>query len=83
MIVPEPLILEEFYTMLVTKMTPQDILDFKVSDDAQMRIHYLLDKNSAGTLTAEERIELERSVQVEQFFGVLKAKALKTQSKAR
>lgn len=78
MLVHEPLILGEFLDMMVAKMTAEEILAFKASPDAQARVHELLDKNNAGTLTGEERLELERSVEFEQGFAILKAKALAT-----
>jgi len=78
MLIHEPLILGEFLELVVKKMSPEEIIAFKASPEAQARVHDLLDKNNAGTLSGEERIELERSVEFEQSLAVLKANALKT-----
>lgn len=72
-----PLAYEEFYALIAQKMTPQEILEFKASPEAQLRAHELLDKNNAGTITDVEIEELDRIVQFERMFAILKARALK------
>lgn len=72
----EPMIFEEFYELLVERMTPEEIIAFKASPEAQLRMHELLDKNSDGTITEDEQAELERTVEFEQIFAVIKAKAM-------
>lgn len=67
-----PLAYEEFYALIAQKMTPQEILDFKASPEAQLRAHELLDKNNAGTITDTEMEELDRIVQFERMFAILK-----------
>ena len=78
MLIHEPLIVGEFLEALLKKMSPEEILAFKASPEAQARVHELLDKNNAGTLSNDERIELERSVEFEQALAILKANAFKT-----
>jgi hypothetical protein len=72
-----PLAYEEFYILLAQKMTPQEILDFKASPKAHLRAHKLLDKNNAGTITDTELEELDRIIELERVFMLLKANALK------
>ena len=67
---------EEFIDHLIAKATPQEILAFKPSQEAQAHAHELLERNQEGTLTPEERSQLEQMVKFEQMMTVLKAKAL-------
>ncbi|MBN1565071.1 MAG: hypothetical protein JXA10_14600 [Anaerolineae bacterium] len=62
---------------LVDKATPQEILAFKASPEAQAYAHDLLERQSEGQLSAEEQTHLEQMEQVERLMSVLKAKALK------
>lgn len=61
---------------LVEKATPQEILAFKATEAEQERADELTDKNKSGTLSAEERRELEKMMEVEALINLLKAKAL-------
>src|SRR5574341_1195976 len=67
---------------LVEKATPQAIMAISVSDEEQQRAHELLDRNNEGTLTEQERVELEQMLEVEQLVKLLKAKALLMLSRA-
>jgi hypothetical protein len=67
---------EEFIDHLIEKATPQEILAFKPSPEAQAHAHELLERNQEGTLTPEERSELEQMLRFEQMMTILKAKAL-------
>ena len=73
-----PTAYDEFVEMLVDKVTPQEIIAFKASPEAQARSRELIEKNNAGTLTDEEKTEVERILQFERLFSVLKARALKS-----
>ena len=72
-----PLAYEEFYALIAQKMTPQEILDFKASPEAQARLSELLDKNNEDTINVDERSELDHIIELERVFMLLKAKALK------
>ena len=52
------------------------ILKLRFDKDANKRIRQLMQKNSRGTITAEERITLERFLRVGKFIDLLHAKAL-------
>lgn len=68
----------ELLDYLVDKATPQEILAFKASPEAQAFAQELLERQSAGLLTAEETRILEQMEQVERLMSVLKAKALRS-----
>jgi hypothetical protein len=70
-----PLAYVEVLDFLLTRPTPQDIIAFKVSDAAQSRIRFLLDKNREETLSATELAELDVYEQLEHPMILLKAKA--------
>lgn len=70
-----PSIYDEFIDYLVEKATPEEILAFKVSDQANERAEYLLDKNNAGLLTPEEEVELQQMLYFEDRVSMLKARA--------
>ena len=65
----------EVLDFLVTRPTPQEIVAFKVSAEAQERIRTLLDKNRDGRLTETETAELDLYEQLEHMMILLKAKA--------
>ena len=78
MAVALPTIYDSFLDYLVEKATPREILAFKVSEEAEERIGDLLERQNAGTLSAEEMIELEYMRRFDSLVSLLKAKALET-----
>ncbi|NDJ77639.1 MAG: hypothetical protein GYB65_15415 [Chloroflexi bacterium] len=68
----------ELLDYLVDKATPQEILAFKESPEAQAHAQDLLERQSAGTLSLEDAQILEQMEQVERLMSVLKAKALRS-----
>jgi hypothetical protein len=60
---------------LITRPTPEEIVAFKVSAEAQERLRTLLDKNREGSLTEIEAAELDLYEQLEHMMILLKAKA--------
>jgi hypothetical protein len=66
---------DEIFDYLASKVSPEDILAFKVSEKAQARATKLLDKNNAGTLTPEERNELDLILHFDGKVAVLKVEA--------
>lgn len=67
---------DNFLEFLVEKATPQEILAFKISEEEQQRAIELLERNNAGTITPEERQELEQMQKTDALITLLKAKAL-------
>ncbi len=65
-----------FLAFLVEKATPQEILAFTIPVQEQQRAIILLDKQDEGTLTPEERGELEQMQRVDLLVSALKARAM-------
>lgn len=76
-----PSIYDELIDFLVDKASPEEILAFKPSQRAQTRAADLLDRNNAGVLTPEERLELEQMLYFERRVSLLKAQAAATLKK--
>jgi hypothetical protein len=66
----------EVLDFLVARPTPQDIITFKVSPEAQNRLRSLLDKNREGSLTQSEVAELDVYEQLEHLMILMKARAI-------
>lgn len=73
---------DELLDYLVEKATPQEILAFKASPEAQAYAHDLLERQSAGELSPEETQLLKQMEQAERLMSVLKAKALRSLGQA-
>jgi hypothetical protein len=73
-------IYDDFLDYLIDKASPQEILAYEASEDAQERAVLLLEKSSAGKLSLEETLELEQMRQVDRLVSVLKARALEALS---
>jgi len=68
----------ELLEYFVDKANPQEILAFNASPEAQAYAQDLLERQSAGQLSAEDARILEQMEQVERLMSVLKAKALRS-----
>jgi hypothetical protein len=75
---PTTSIQDELSTFFLSSPTPEQIVAFQASEVAQARLRYLLDVNRNGTLTSEERADLDEASYANHFMILLKAKALKT-----
>ena len=64
-------------SFILTAPTPRQIVEFRASEEAQARLRRLLEANRAGTLTSEERAELDEASQINHFVILLKARAFK------
>lgn len=73
-----PLTFDRFLDEVVSRMTPAEILAFKLSESEQERVEELLERNNEGDLTPEERRELQQVVEIERVMALLKAKAAYT-----
>jgi hypothetical protein len=67
---------DELVNYLIEKASPQEILAFTPSLDAQERAIELLERSNAGLLTPDEMAELEQMRQVDRLVSMLKARAL-------
>lgn len=66
---------EEVLDFLASTPTPQQIIDFAPSSALQDRARDLLDANRDGTLTPEQRAELDEFARLNHFMSMLKARA--------
>ena len=70
-----PTIQDEVVSFLLSAPSTQQIIEFKASAEAQERLRVLLDANRVGTLSTEERGELDEASQINHFVILLKARA--------
>jgi hypothetical protein len=66
---------DEIVDLIARGAPPQEIANFRLSPDAQVRAHDLLARNLAGTLTASEEAELDLFTQLEHLMGLVKVRA--------
>lgn len=69
---------DKFIDYLSQKATPEEILAFQLSEEEQQYARELVERNNAGTLTAEEKLQVQALLQFERTASKLKAKALST-----
>ncbi len=63
--------------------TLQEIAAYRLPNELQDRAHQLLDKSRSGSLTDEERAEMDQFRQIDHLLTLIKAKArLKLQKQA-
>lgn len=65
----------EIIEFLTTSPSPNEVLDYHVSERAQTRLQRLLAINAAGLASAEEQAELDETGQIEHIVIMLKAQA--------
>lgn len=73
-IAPERTISDVVTDFLSSAPTLEDIATYRLPDDLQQRAHTLLDKNRAGILSNEERVEMEEFRQIDHLMTMIKAK---------
>lgn len=76
-----PVTLASMYDEILEFMamnTPEQILAFKPSESTQQRALELTGKNKLGTLTPDERTELNHMLEFERRLMALKAKAMES-----
>jgi hypothetical protein len=77
-----PPIYDYFIDFIVQKATPDEILSFQIPESEKQRAIDLLEKKSAGDLTAEESQILVQMQQVDRLISAMKAKALAVQKQS-
>ncbi len=70
-----PAVYQEVLDFLIKSPIPQEIVNFKVSQQAQTRLQILLNKNCDSTLNPMEIAELDVYEQLEHLMILLKARA--------
>jgi len=68
-------LLDEVLNFLVSTPTPQQIIDFHLSERLQQRLSYLLHENKVRRLTDAENAELDEYSSLNHFMSLLKIKA--------
>jgi hypothetical protein len=71
----------EIMDFLATSPSPDELLNYHVSERAQERLQRLLAVNQAGLAAPEEQAELDEIAQIEHIIIMLKAQAHEQASK--
>ena len=82
-VAPEKTVSDVVTDFLSSAPTLEEIAGYRLPDELQARAHALLEKNRDGTLSAEERAEMEEFRQIDHLMTLVKGKArlkLKAQS---
>jgi len=66
---------DEIVDFFARGASPEEILSFRPSPEAQERVRELLERNSADELTEEEAAELESFGELEHLMQLVKARA--------
>jgi hypothetical protein len=74
--IDESAIYDDLLDLLAESVEAERVLAFRLSAAKQARLDTLLDKNRDGTLTAEERAELDAYERFEHVVRLLKARVL-------
>lgn len=80
---PEKTVKDVVTDFLGSAPTLEQIAAYRLPDALQARAHDLLEKNRAGSLTDDERAEMDEFRQIDHLLTLIKAKArlkLKAQS---
>lgn len=68
--------LDEFVDFITSSPSLEAIASYHLSPEANAHISYLLDANRNGTLTSEERAELDEYDRLEHLMRMVKYKAM-------
>ncbi len=66
---------KEIVDFIASGVTPEDILRFHPSEEAQERVRALIAKEKTTGLTPEERVELDHYLYLEHIMRLAKARA--------
>lgn len=66
---------EEIIDFIAAGTTPQNVIDFRPSEAAQMRVEDLLEREKEGNLSSSEKSELDHYLQIEHLMRLAKARA--------
>jgi hypothetical protein len=72
---PERKSYDEIIDLLARGASSAEIVAFRVSEDTQERVRFLLERNSADELTAEETSELAFLGELEHVMQIVKLRA--------
>ena len=66
---------EEVIDLIAAGPTPSALLDFHPSEEAKRRVSKLIEQEKDGTITAEEKSELDHYMQLEHIMRLVKIRA--------
>jgi hypothetical protein len=66
---------EEVIDFIAAGTTPQNVIDFRPSKTAQMRVEDLLEREKEGEISSAEKSELDHYLQIEHLMRLAKARA--------
>ena len=72
---PTTTLLDDILEFVLARPTLEEIVAYKVPEELDQRLHYLLDRNSQDSLQLEERAELDEFLRIGHILRMLKAKA--------
>jgi len=65
----------EIIDFIAAGTTPQSVIDYRPSEEAQRRVEDLIAREKEGQLSPEEKSELEHFVDLEHIMRMAKARA--------
>jgi len=65
----------EIVDFIAAGTTPETVIDFRPSPEAQQRVAALIEREKAGTLSQEEEAELDHFLELEHILRMAKARA--------
>jgi len=65
----------EIIDFIAAGTTPQSVADFLPSPESQQKLAALMEREKAGTLTAEEKAEIDHFLELEHILRMAKARA--------
>ncbi len=72
---PEVTVSDVITDFLGSAPSLQEIVSYRLPEEFQARSHALLDKNRNGTMSEEDRAEMEQFRQIDHLMTLVKAKA--------
>ena len=66
---------DEVSDFLISGPTPEEIIDYRASEELDERLHELLEKNREDILSSNEKTELDIFINIGHLLTMLKAKA--------
>ena len=68
-------IYSEIIDFIAAGTTPQSVADFRPSAEAQQRLAALIEREKAGSLSPEEKAEVDHYIELEHILRMAKARA--------
>jgi len=66
---------EEVIDFIAAGSSPRAVIDFRPSEAAKMRVVELVDREKGGSLSVDEKVELEDYLRLEHMMRLAKARA--------